>query len=556
VENRELQRKAEVAELLLNAARRLAESIEPERIYERFHELVADVIQHDGLIISSYDDRDELIRCEYAWTDGAVLDPTTLPALPLNREGGGMQSRVIVSGEPLLFNDVPERVTNVAGVYYNVDAEGHVEKIPDTGPAKTTAAMMVPVKDEGRVVGVVQVMTDTGAYTADDLELFDGLVAQMGATVRNARLQQERRRLEAAEAAARAVAAEREQAAQVLEAVGDGIFLLDGDGVVRLWNRAATLATGVSADEILGKPLSHAVPRWDTLAAEIPVAEAGAVARAVTLPVEIRGRDLWLSFVAVHIADGVVYAFRDVTGERLLEEERSDFIATISHELRTPMTGVYGAAMTLLRRDIELGPDEREVLLSMIATEAARLSEITEEVLLTSQLDRGELTVEQVPIDVAGVVRSAVDTMQPRLTDSVAIEVEIGDRVGVASGDADRIQQVLVNLLDNAAKYGGSPVKVSAESTDGHVRIAVADAGPGIDAADRGRIFEKFYRADPQLARARGTGLGLYISRELAERMGGRLTLTSAPGEGATFVIELSRPADDLAAHVAAIMQR
>jgi PAS domain S-box-containing protein len=542
VDTRELQRKAEVAELLLHAARRLAESIEPERIYERFHQLVGDVIQHDGLIVSSYDDRDELIRCEYAWTDGAVIDATTLPALPLNREGGGMQSRVIVSGEPLLFNDVRERVKKVDGVYYNVDAEGNVQKIPDSGPAGTTAAMMVPVKDEGRVVGVVQLMTDTGQYTTDDLELLDGLVAQMGAAVRNARLQQERRRLEAAEAAARAVAAEREQAAQVLEAVGDGIFLVDGDGVVRLWNRAATLVTGLAAEAVLGRRLADVVPNWDALESAIPLAEEGAAARAVTLPVEIGGRDLWLSFVAVRTADGVVYAFRDVTRERLLEEERSDFIATVSHELRTPMTGVYGAAQTLLRDDIELAPEQRQKLLAMIATEATRLSQITEEVLLASQLDRGELRVERTSVDVGEVVRAAVHTMRPQLNDSTPIEIEIDCQI-VASGDSDRIQQVLVNLLDNAAKYGSAPVKVSAESTNGLVRIAVSDAGPGISAADRDRIFEKFYRADSRRSRAaRGTGLGLYISRELAERMGGRLALTSAPGEGATFVVELPRP--------------
>jgi two-component system sensor histidine kinase SenX3 len=102
---------------------------------------------------------------------------------------------------------------------------------------------------------------------------------------------------------------------------------------------------------------------------------------------------------------------------------------------------------------------------------------------------------------------------------------------------------VLVNLIDNAAKYGGSPVKVSAESTNGQVRIAVSDAGPGIAQADRDRIFEKFYRAGPQLTRSSGgTGLGLYISRELAQRMGGRLHLASEPGQGATFVVELPRP--------------
>jgi PAS domain S-box-containing protein len=539
--NRELERKAEVAELLLNAARSLAEGIEPARIYERFHELVGGVIQHDGLLISSYDEREGLIRCDYAWTDGAVLDVSTFPALPLNQKGGGMQSRVILSGEPLLFNDVPERTKQVDGVYYNVDAEGNLEKIPDAGPAATTAAMMVPVKDEDRVVGVVQLMTDTGAYTGDDLELFDGLVAQMGAAVRNARLQQERRRLETAEAAARAVAAEREEAAQVLDAVGDGIFLDDGVAV-RLWNKAAALMTGLAAEDVLGRALADVLPDWQALAAKVPVADEGAAARSVTLPFGVRGRDLWFSIVAVRSAAGVVYAFRDVTDERRLEEEKSDFVATISHELRTPMTGVYGAALTLLRTDIHLSAGQREALLQMIATQAARLGQIVDEVLLTRQLDRGEVHVERTPIDVAHVVRSAVETLQAQLLVEQEIEVEVDERARVASGDPDRIQQVLVNLIDNALKYGATPVKVAAQAADAGVRISVSDAGTGVPPADRERIFEKFYRARGRpLPTAGGTGLGLYIARELTERMGGRLQLASKPGQGATFVVELRR---------------
>jgi signal transduction histidine kinase len=542
--NRELERKAEVAELLLNAARTLAESIEPARVYERFHDLVGGVIQHDGLVISSYDEREGLIRCDYAWTDGAVLDVTTFPALPLNRQGGGMQSRVILSGEPLLFNDVPERTKQVEGVYYNVDAEGNLEKIPDAGPAATTAAMMVPVKDEDRVVGVVQLMTDAGAYTADDLELFDGLVAQMGAAVRNARLQHERRRLEAAEAAARAVAAEREEAAQVLDAVGDGIFVLDEDGAVRLWNKAAARMTGLAADDVLGRALADVLPDWNVLAPEVPVADEGAAARSVTLPLGIGDRDLWLSILAVRSAAGIVYAFRDVTDERRLEEEKSDFVATISHELRTPMTGVYGAALTLLRTDIHLSAGQREALLQMIATQAARLGQIVDEVLLTRQLDRGEVHVERTPIDVAHVVRSAVETLQAQLLVEQEIEVEVDERARVASGDPDRIQQVLVNLIDNALKYGAAPVKVAAERADARVRIAVSDAGTGVPRDDRERIFEKFYRARGRSRPAAGgTGLGLYIARELTERMGGRLHLASEPGQGATFVVELRRAA-------------
>jgi two-component system phosphate regulon sensor histidine kinase PhoR len=537
----DLRRKAELAELLLHVARQLGQSHEPNRVYERFHELLADVLPHDGLVISSYDDRDDLIRCEYAWSDGKVIDPAKLPPLPLNREGGGMQSRVIVSGEPELFNDVPERVER-EGVYYNVDSEGKVEKIPESGPAGTSAAMMVPVKDEGRVVGVVQLMTDRGEYSTDQLEAFDGLVAQMGAAVRNARLQQERRRLESAEAAARAAAAEREQAAHVLQALGDGTLFVDRRGVARLWNRAAVLATGLSAEEVVGHRLAEVIPAWDAAASRIPVVAEGAAARAVTLPLEVGGRELWLSFVAVRIADGVVYAFRDVTGERRLEDEKSDFIATISHELRTPMTAVYGAAVTLATREADLTPEQRQTLLEMIAAQAARLSQITEEVLLTSLLDRGELRVEQEPVQIAEIVEHTVETMRAQLPDSKTIEVEISAEVGTASGDGDRIQQVLVNLIDNAIKYGGDRVEVRADRANGVVRILVADTGPGISLGDRQRIFEKFYRADPQLTRApSGTGLGLYISRELIERMGGRLELSPEPGSGATFVVELPK---------------
>jgi PAS domain S-box-containing protein len=533
-------RPREIAEILLDAARQLGETLEPERVYERFHELLAEVIQHDGLIVSSFDERDDAIRCQYAWTDGAVLDASTLPPIPLNREGGGMQSQVIVTGQALFFNDVARRTEVPDGVYYNVDREGQVKKIPEKGAAETTAAMMVPVKDEGRVVGVVQLMTDHGEYNVRQLELFEGLVAQMGAAVRNARLQQERRRLEAAEAAARAAAAEWEQAAKVLEAVGDGIFLVDDGGAVRVWNRTAELVTGVRADRVRGRELDYVIPEWPTLAARIPIAESGGIAAPVTLPLQVAGSDLWLSFVAVRIVDGIVYAFRDVTAERRLEEDRSDFVATISHELRTPMAAVYGAARTLLRDDIELPPERRRELLEIIGEQASRLSRITEEVLLTSKLDRGEVAVEHEPVDVGATVRAAVEALRTQCPDSMSIEVDIAEDVGAASGDPHRLQQVLVNLLDNALKYGDGRIRVHTTRTDGVVRISVGDDGPGISFSEQERVFEKFYRSDPDQLRAPGgTGLGLYIARELARRMSGRLDLTSEPGGGATFVIEL-----------------
>jgi GAF domain-containing protein len=156
-------------ELLLEAARYLGETLEPERVYDRFHELLAGSIPHDGVVVSDYDADAGTIRCEYALVEGNKIDATSLPVVNYNPEGG-MQSKVIASGEPLVANDVAERVKG-EGTFYNVDREGTVRKVPDTGPPGTQSAMMLPVRYEGRVVGVVQLMSDSEPYTDEHLEL-------------------------------------------------------------------------------------------------------------------------------------------------------------------------------------------------------------------------------------------------------------------------------------------------------------------------------------------------------------------------------------------------
>jgi two-component system, OmpR family, phosphate regulon sensor histidine kinase PhoR len=528
-------------ELLLEAARYLGETLEPQRVYDRFHELLVDSIHHDGVVVSDYDERDGLIRCEYAWVDGNHVDPSTLPPVRFNPEGG-MQSRVIATGEPVLFNDVQERVKQ-GGTYYDVEGDGTIRKVPDTGPPGTRSAMMVPVKHEGRVVGVVQLMSDGDPYTEAHLELAEGLVAQMAAAVRNARLHKAAEAETAARVRAEAVAAEREQAANVLQAVGDGIVLVDDDGVVRIWNLAAELITGRPAAEVRDRSIVDVLPGWASIEGRIPVGKGGAPGGAVTLPFELDGAELWLSFVAVRSAEGVVYAFRNLTTERRLEEAKSEFIATVSHELRTPMAGIYGAAQTLLREDVEFSEESRRTLLQIIATQAVRLTQITEEVLLAGRLDRDELPVRQEPVDVSALAAEAVSAMRPQVPPETTLELA-AEAQGAATGDRDRLQQVLVNLLDNAVKYSPSGGRVVLRVEDGakSVRLSVADEGVGIPPAEQQRVFEKFYRLDNQLTRAGGgTGLGLYITRELVRRMGGTIGVRSEPGAGSTFTVELPR---------------
>ncbi len=526
--------RSELTQVLLAAAQRLAESIDPEHVYDSFHELLEEVVPHDGVVVSSFAADEGLIRCEYAWVDGARVDESTLPQLPLNREGGGMQSRVIVTGEALLVNDVAERVQEPGGTYYNVDREGRIAKIPDTGPARTTAAMMVPVKYGGAVVGVVQLMRDRGLYTQRDLELFSALVGLMHAAVRNARLQAERAQLEAVAAVERARADEREQAARVLELVGDGIILADRDGVIVFSNRAADAVTGV---ELCGRRAADVFGAWKSVEAAVPIAREVGASSSMTLPVSVGDRELWLSFVAVESAEGVVYAFRDLTAERQLDEEKRDFVATISHELRTPMTGVYGAAQTLLRTDIEWSASQRLDLLQLIASQAERLSQIVDDLLLATNIDHDRIQISHEPVEVGELVRQTVE-----LLEGPDVEIEAPD-LSYVLGDRDRIQQIVVNLLDNASKYGRPPVRLVVASAGDVLELSVRDSGTGIPREQQERIFEKFYRSDPELARApSGTGLGLYIARALAERMGGTLDLRSVSGSGAEFVLTLPRP--------------
>jgi signal transduction histidine kinase len=535
-------RGAEKSELLLAAARYLNETLELERVYDRFSELLAEAVPHNGVIVSSFDPETELISCDYAWVDGEQLDPGILPPLPLNREGGGMQSRVIVSGEALLQNDVPEQVKDPAGVYYDVDREGHLRKLPDEGPPGVQSALMLPVKHEGEVVGVVQLMHETVRYDDEQRELAEGLVSLMAAAVRNARLHEQGRAEAAARARAEATAAAREQAARVLEAVGDGVMMVDGDGDLRFWNRSAELITDRARDDVVGNAAERVLKDWPAIAAQIPVSQEAELARPVTLPVEVDGRELWLSFVAVRSPNGVVYTFRDLTLDRGLEAAKSEFIATLSHELRTPMTAVLGAAKTLLRDDIALTPERRQQLLEMIGAQGTRLTQITEEVLLANRLDRGDLRIDSERVDLAQLVEHALETMRQDAPESISLTAE--GNGAAALGDRDRIEQVLVNLIDNAVKYSpeGGVVVVRTVPGAASVRVEVADQGMGIPTSEQEAVFEKFYRGDPQhLSVPGGTGLGLYICRELVQRMGGAIGVRSRPGEGSTFWFDLPR---------------
>jgi len=344
---------------------------------------------------------------------------------------------------------------------------------------------------------------------------------------------------------------ELERHAHVLEHVGDGVFVVDREGVVQFWNLAAEQITGLGHDEVVGKPAGELLGGWEEVSPSIPVAGAGRPKHQLArlLPFDVRDRELWLSLCGVEVADATVYSFQDRTDERVLDKLRDDFVATASHELRTPLAAIYGAAKTLRREDA-LDEEAVEHLMAIISSESERLAQVVDDILFASHLDSGRLQFASAPVDVRALVTDVVESVQLQVNSGVTIDVEAPPNglPGVAV-DPMKLRRVLLNLLENAIKYSpeGGPVVLRVTAGEkGCLRLQVHDEGLGIPRAEQERIFDKFYRADPQLARGvGGTGLGLYICRELVQRMGGQIEVESEPGRGSTFTVEFP-------AHVAA----
>ena len=335
---------------------------------------------------------------------------------------------------------------------------------------------------------------------------------------------------------------QRDRAAQVLSHLGEGVFLVDSGGVIRLWNSSAETITGLSAQQMCGLRAETALPAWPSIAARVPTSEPDERSRPETIPMEIHGRELWLSIAGVEFSDGTVYAFRDATSEHRLEAIRAEFVATVSHELRTPLAALHGAALTLTRRSEELPPEMREKLLGMIARQSKRLAGLVEDILLAGQLDAGSLRVEHEPFNAAAVARAAVDEARQRAATRAMLRVSTSEDLPRVLGDEGRTHQILANLIDNAVKYSpaGSRVDVEVQREDSRVRFSVRDRGPGIPPAEQEHVFEKFYRLDPNHHHGvGGSGLGLYICRQLVSSMHGRIWVESSPQRGSIFAFDL-----------------
>jgi PAS domain S-box-containing protein len=366
-------------------------------------------------------------------------------------------------------------------------------------------------------------------WRQEEIEALRALAANTSAALSNAELYQR-------------VAVEKERSFAILANIADGIVAVDRDGNVVLWNAAAEQITGIPAEEALGRTTAQVLQR----ALESP-AGTGSGDRLVSI--QRAGEEVWLSLTEAVMRDpagvvsGRIFAFRDISADRLVEQMKSDFVSAVSHELRTPLTSIYGFAETLLRQDVLFGEEERRLFLGYIASETQRLTAIVDQLLNVARLDTGDLQVQLAPTDVRVVVNEAVSVARGD-GNGHRFVVDLPSEPLAAEADAEKLRQVCSILLDNAIKYSpaGGTVIVGAERKDDTVEVRVVDEGPGIPQAEQERIFRKFYRgADPsgRLGAVGGSGLGLFIAQGLVSAMGGRIWVTSNEGRGSSFGFEL-----------------
>jgi PAS domain S-box-containing protein len=393
----------------------------------------------------------------------------------------------------------------------------------------------VPLFDaEGEVYGVLAVYgRHPRAWLPEEIEALSALAANASAVLANADLYQQ-------------VKDEQDRNSAILDNIADGIVAVDREGAVVLWNAAAEQITGVPAGEAIGRTPAQVLQR--TLEVEDPAA-----ARDRLVPIRRGNEEVWLSVSEAVMRDptgavaGRIYAFRDVSAERVVEEVKSEFVAAVSHELRTPLTSIYGFAETLLRQDVLFEEEERRTFLSYIASEAQRLTGIVDALLNVARLDAGDVTMELAPTDVGEVVSEVVTGVRESgILNGHSIVVDLPAERLDAAADRDKLRQIVSNLVDNAVKFSpyGGTVTVAARRKSGAVEVRVVDRGPGIPPAERSRIFRKFYRGDFARGRPGSTGLGLFIAEGLVRAMGGRIWVDSEEGEGSSFAFELPLAAE------------
>jgi PAS domain S-box-containing protein len=452
------------------------------------------------------------------------------------------------------FRFGPADPADLAALALLGEGNGPVVGRPGQAPEGWRELLVAPLVAQGRHLGVIvlgNLRSDRHAEAGagmrlgrQDLQLLSPLASGLAVTLGNAtqvaQIKEEKSTLE-----------------QILGLSSDGILLLDGKGRVRVWNQAMERITGVPGDDAVGLPYNELLAGLDhdgkLIRLEDLLAAATPAGPRASAEVQIRtseGLERWLRCNHSLLYEGGewttdVVIVHDVTRIRQAERAKTDFVATVSHELRTPITPIKGYVEILQARGPNLSEDKRQDMLRIVAERADHLARLVEDLLLASRISSepgGSAVVgmQRECTDLAEAARrAAADWLRGPES---RLELELPPGPLEVDADPLRLVQVLANLISNAHKYSPTDqeVRLRVWRDNGWAMAAVADRGRGIPREELDRVFEKFHRVeDPMTMTTGGTGLGLYIARELTRAMGGEIEATSAPRRGSTFTVRL-----------------
>jgi len=408
---------------------------------------------------------------------------------------------------------------------------------PDA-PARGTRHVKIRLGGDRPKTMVLIAEIETGAlFEEDDM----ALVALLGAVTAQA-VEREEALIELTEIRASLAEAQAQQASEIrfralLDAEPSAVVVADAAGNVRYANSAAAAIFHQPPDGQSLYSLVRPELRWTELADATWHDAIGVRADGTEFPAEIAVSPLEAGSGSLTVA-----VVTDVTQRRAAEEIRDRFIDMLSHELRTPVTTIYGGATLLAARSERLDQaSSREVVESM-AAEAERLHRIVENLLVLARVERGSDLRRVEPLLVSRLLPGIV-VRERELWPGARFELSMADRTVLAAGDEEYLRQIVQNLLSNAAKYAGDagPIDIQLSADAGwRVELRVADHGPGFLQDDAERLFELYFRSEVATRRAPGSGVGLFVSRRLAEAIGARLTASVRPGGGAVFTLSLA----------------
>jgi len=497
-----------------------------EEIYAEVLRVVLDVMESKYGVFGYIDENEALVcpsMTRGIWEQCQIPDKSII----FPRETwGGIWGRALIENKSLYSNEglrVPE---------------GHVP---------VHRALAVPIAYHGQAIGALVVANKGTDYKKEDQRFLEAIASHM-APVLHARLReerQERTRKRAEESLTQSEANYR----TLVESSPDGVISVNAEGYVEACNESIYRLLGYAKEEIIGKRFRHllANPRKEDLefyysqvTENVQLEDEFELRHKDGQAIPVWAKMAWLYDTEGNFARSVVY-LRDVAERKKVDQLKDEFIGLVSHELRSPLTVIMGAIHTALSERDRLSREETHQLLQDASLESESLSHLLGNLLELSRAQANRLLLHPEPISIEKVVDNAVEKIRQQFP-SHRFVIDVPDRLPPVHADELRVERILYNLLENAAKYSTQTgvIEVFARQENEHLVLSVSDQGIGLSPTDKARIFAAFQRLEEHKSdKARGAGLGLLVCRRLVEAHGGRIWVESEPGKGSTFFFTL-----------------